>query len=92
MLFSDHNVVGSLFLADDTAHTMDLVTKFEDEEDLRERTRSLFKDSEGSSELEAACTVLNDLSLRQEVLRPLLIEVLRQLGALLNREITLYEH
>ncbi|EJD01599.1 FH2-domain-containing protein [Fomitiporia mediterranea MF3/22] len=63
--------------------------KFEDEEDLRERTRSLFKDSEGSSELEAACAVLNDLSLRQEVLRPSLIEALHQLGALLTREITL---
>lgn len=63
--------------------------KFEDEEDLRERTRSLFKDSEGSSELEAVCAVLNDLSIRQEVLRPLLVEALRQLGVLLNREMTL---
>lgn len=63
--------------------------KFEDEEDLRERTRSLFKDSEGSSELEATCALLNDLSLRQEVLRPSLVEVLRQLGMLLSREVTL---
>ncbi|KAL5487624.1 hypothetical protein ACEPAI_5732 [Sanghuangporus weigelae] len=63
--------------------------KFEDEEDLRERTRSLFKDSEGSSELEVTCALLNDLSLRQEILRPPLIEALRQFGVLLSREVTL---
>ena len=63
--------------------------KFEDEEDLRERTRSLFKEFEGSSDLENVCAVLNDTSMRQEVLRPSLIEALRQLGVLLNREVTL---
>ncbi|KAL5527808.1 hypothetical protein ACEPAG_6609 [Sanghuangporus baumii] len=63
--------------------------KFEDEEDLRERTRSLFKDPEGSSELEVTCALLNDLSSRQEILRPLLIEALRQLGVSLSREVTL---
>ena len=63
--------------------------KFEDEEDLRERTRSLFKDPEGNSELEVTCALLDDLSMRQEVLRPLLVEVLRQLGVLLSREVTL---
>ncbi|KAL5507835.1 hypothetical protein ACEPAH_5453 [Sanghuangporus vaninii] len=63
--------------------------KFEDEEDLRERTRSLFNDPEGSSELEVTCALLNDLSLRQEILRPALLEALRQLGVLLSREVTL---
>lgn len=63
--------------------------KFEDEEDIRERTRSIFKESGGSSELEIVCSALNDLSMRQEALRPSLIEALRQLGVLLSQETTL---
>ncbi|THH12248.1 hypothetical protein EW145_g96 [Phellinidium pouzarii] len=63
--------------------------KFEDEEDLRERTRTLVKDVKGGSEFELACAMLYDLSAREEVLRPSTIELLRRLGTLLGRETTL---
>lgn len=63
--------------------------KFEDEEDLRERTRTVYRNSDGGSELELVFTMLNDFSSQQETLRPLLVDALRNLGLFTSRETAL---
>ena len=63
--------------------------KFEDEEDLRERTRSVFKDASEGSEFELACSTLNEVLMRSDVLRPTILDILRQLTALVGKEVTL---
>lgn len=63
--------------------------KFEDEEDLRERTRSIFRDSEGESEFELTFSIIRDATMRQEILKPSVMDVLRSLGSLMSRETTL---
>lgn len=63
--------------------------KFEDEEDLRERTRTVYKDGESSSELEASFMTLNDFATQHEVLRPSVTEALQALARFLSRETAL---
>ena len=63
--------------------------KFEDEEDLRERTRTVYKDGENSSELETPFMTLNDFVTQHEVLRPSVTEVLQVLARFISRETAL---
>lgn len=64
--------------------------KFEDEEDMRERTRAMFKDSESGSDFDHAFAALNTLALQHEALRPIVVDVLNHLSILMSREVSLW--
>ena len=65
--------------------------KFEDEEELRERTRSVFKGRDEGEDgvFEVACRALDDITGRYESLKPTMVDLLERMGSLMGKEITL---
>jgi diaphanous 1 len=65
--------------------------KFEDEEDMRERTRNLFKSQaghqRGASESEVIFEDLVLLAKQHEGLYPMMVEILKRFGHILQRHV-----
>lgn len=59
--------------------------KFEDEEDMRERTRAAFREFESGSELELAFTALNSFILQEKEIGPPVVSIIRNIISLLGQ-------